>query len=157
MSSRDPSKSSKDETQLKRLFRDMPVATTDIPVEDRSKGVFEDLPLSIQRAIINRARQAKDTTIIYKDKVYDLPTFSQVTYRCTNQRCQATRPMRLYTKDLIHSNISNNIKCHMCRYKMEVILMSATLDHSLEIRRKKKGLYKHFVRTVRSLEDDSNA
>ena len=125
--------------------------------EIKPSGVFRDLPLSIQRAIIKRAIEAKATEIIYKDKTYSLPLFSQITYRCTNQKCLATRPIRLYTDDLIYSSISKNLKCHMCRYKMEIILMSATLDYSLEVRRKKKGLYKHFVLRKQSFEDDENA
>ncbi|MHA2274208.1 MAG: hypothetical protein ACXAC2_00475 [Candidatus Kariarchaeaceae archaeon] len=69
-----------------------------------------------QRIIIDRCMTAKSLTCDYKDELYQLPKFIQLTYHCRNTKCSRTYNARVYSADIIDkSGFASQIKCPNCR------------------------------------------
>ena len=124
----------------------MPKRKQRVPVVTKTeKSTFVDLPLDIQRTIIDYCIANKVTTMVVDGKTYELPHLIQFTYRCGNQKCNEVVAARFFKQTVVNGSVSSTRQCQKCRNQMYISHRTAVLDYYLgpEKQKKLKGLMKY--------------
>ncbi len=90
-----------------------------------------DLPIDIQRKIIDYCIKEKSLKVLYEDKLYELPAVLQITYFC--KECSQSFPVRAYTTDLIIRRISSQLQCPNCKQRMNIYYKTIPLAYRINI------------------------
>jgi len=108
---------------------------------------FIDLPLDIQRTVIDYCIANRTTSMVVDDKSYELPHLLQYTYRCSNQKCNEIVTARFFKQTIVNGSVSNIRQCRKCKTQMYVAHRTAVLDYYLGPQKKKKlkGLMKYLA------------
>ncbi len=92
---------------------------------------IDDLPIDIQRKIIDYCIKEKTHKVLYEDKLYELPTVLQITYFC--KECSQSYAIRAYTTDLIVRRIASQLMCPSCRKRMNIYYKTIPLAYRINI------------------------
>ena len=110
----------------------------------QEEDIFTNLPLDLQRTMIEWCVANKQDTMDVEGKVYTLPHIIQFTYRCTNQKCNEVIQKRFFKDTVLTGYISDTSYCVKCKSKMYTAHKTATIDYHLGVKEKEKlkGLMK---------------
>ena len=108
---------------------------------------FIDLPLDIQRTVIDYCIANKKSFMVVDDRAYELPYLIQFTYRCSNTKCNEVIAARFFKQTVVNGSVSNIRQCPKCRTQMYVSHRTAVLDYYLGPKKRKKlqGLMKYLA------------
>jgi len=114
---------------------------------------FTDLPLDLQRTVIDNCMANRQMEMVVEGITYRLPDMLQITYRCNNSQCNEVLSVRFYAKDVVHGNVVSTRRCPKRCSKDAVMYIShktAVLDYYLGPKRKKllKGLERFFMKRI---------
>ena len=93
---------------------------------------LKNLPLDLQRKLIDWCIQEQSLTINFDGNEYTLPNIIQLTYFC--EECGSSYPIELYTVDLVKNRFAQAITCPNCnqyRFKAYIYHKTVPLDHVL--------------------------
>ncbi len=126
------------------------------PVEVPEK-TFVDLPLDLQRTIIDKCISNRSVSVSIRTdvdeemKTYELPYLLQITYRCSNKNCNEVVSSRFFRTTVVGGSIAHSRPCSKCREgKMYTSHKTAVLEYYLGEKRKKKlkGLEKFLFKQL---------
>lgn len=113
----------------------------------RENKTFIDLPLDIQRTVIDYCIANKQTSMTVDGRSYELPYLIQFTYRCSNTKCNEVVAARFFRRTVVNGSVSSTRQCQKCRNQMYISHRTAVLDYYLgpQKRKKLKGLMKYLA------------
>ena len=110
--------------------------STDItPPEQRT---FVDLPLDLQRTVIDYCIANRVNRMIIESETFELPNRIQITFRCNNQKCNEVLSIRFFREDVTQGGVMATHRCPKCKGVMYVSHKTAVLDYYLGPEKKKK-------------------
>lgn len=113
------------------------------PPVDVPEKTFMDLPLDLQRTIIDKCISNRTLSVKIdvggEMKTYELPYLLQITYRCSNKECNDVVSSRFFRGTIVSGSIAQSRPCAKCREgKMYVSHKTAVLEYYLGEKRRKK-------------------
>ena len=108
------------------------------PAESTSRA-FGDLPLDLQRTVIDYCIANKVTEMETDGEIFELPHMLQLTYRCSNHKCNYVLSTRFFRMDIVSGGVIASRRCLECKKgSMYVSHKTAVLDYYLGPAKKKK-------------------
>ena len=118
----------------------------DGPRPVRKDTGFMSLPLDIQRTIIDWCIANQMEKMELDGKTYELPDLLQITFRCSNDKCNEVISARFFRTTVIRGGVASTRRCPKCRQKMYITHKTGVLDYYLGPKRKElEGLAKFFA------------
>ena len=113
----------------------------DGPEVELPKRTFVDLPLDLQRTMIDYCIANRMTEMRIDDETFVLPHLLQITSRCSNAKCAKVLSSRFFRGTVVNGSLSRVRRCPDCGGKMYISHKTAVLDYYLGERKKKlRGL-----------------
>ena len=107
------------------------------PAESKSR-VFGDLPLDLQRTVIDYCIANKAIGMEVDGETFGLPHMLQLTYRCSDSQCNNVISARFFRTDIVSGGIVATRRCTECKETMYISHKTAVLDYYLGPAKKKK-------------------
>lgn len=107
------------------------------PAESTTRS-FGDIPLDLQRTVIDYCIANKVTSMTVDGAVFELPHMLQLTYRCKDSQCNNVVSARFFCMDIVSGGVTATRRCTECKETMYISHKTAVLDYYLGPAKKKK-------------------